>query len=80
MSSGDDRTGVAIIRGVKDNPAPVSNGADRAAVDQPDPGLEEARRLLGELDDATGAESLAPAEQLADLLEDLLEGREGERS
>ncbi len=58
----------------------MGNSADRAAVDRPDPRLEEARRLLGELEDATGADSLTPAEQLADLLEDLLEGKEGKKS
>ena len=58
----------------------MGNSADRAAVDRPDPRLEEARRLLGKLEDATGADSLTPAEQLADLLEDLLEGKEGKKS
>ncbi len=42
--------------------------------------LEEARRMLGELSEAEGVDALVPAEQLADVLEELLEGREGERS
>jgi len=41
--------------------------------------LAEARKALEELTEAEGADGLAPAERLADLLEGLLGGREGER-
>lgn len=40
--------------------------------------MERARRALGELEEASGVEALVPAKQLAELLEDLLEGGEGE--
>jgi hypothetical protein len=40
--------------------------------------LEEARRVLGELEDSSGPGALRPAKLLADLLEDLLEGKERE--
>lgn len=42
--------------------------------------MAEARRALEELEEAEGADALDPAERLADLLEGLLEGREGEGS
>ena len=42
--------------------------------------MESARRALGELSEAEGGDALAPAERLADVLEELLEGREGDRS
>ncbi|MDE0230715.1 MAG: hypothetical protein OXI56_09890 [bacterium] len=42
--------------------------------------LAEARRALEELTDEEGADGLAPAERLADLLEGLLEGQQGEGS
>lgn len=75
-----DRTGVAILEEMKENTLPVAEVADPTAVDQSDGRLQEARRALGRLEKATGADSLAPARHLAELLEDLLEGREGERS
>ena len=40
--------------------------------------LEEARRVIEELEEATGADTLAPAKRLAHLLEGLLEGERGE--
>lgn len=40
--------------------------------------LAEARRALEELEEAEGADALEPAGRLADLLEGLLEGPEGE--
>ena len=45
-----------------------------------DPRLTEARRLLEELKQVEGTDALAPAKRLADLLEELLEGREGKQS
>ena len=62
---------------MKENPLPASVPSDAAGGDVR---LEEARRALGELSEAEGAQALAPAERLADVLEELLEGREGERS
>ena len=69
--------GFAIIREVRENPLPegVPSGGEEG-----DARLAEARRALEELTEAEGADGLAPAERLADLLEGLLEGREGERS
>ena len=78
-SGGQDRTVIAIIREVKESDAPPRRG-DGDSVGRPDPRLSEARRLLQELEEATGAEVLAPARRLADLLEELLEGREGEKN
>lgn len=72
----DGRTGVAIIRGMKENPLPPGASSDTRGED---PRLAEAREALGELSEAEGADALAPAERLADLLEELLEG-EGEGS
>lgn len=63
---------------MKDNPLPRSALSGPEPARAVDPRLEEARRALGELEEASGAEALAPAEQLADLLEDLLEGGKGE--
>lgn len=61
---------------MKDSPLPVNGGAHPASGDRPDPDprLEEARRVLGELEESEGADALAPARRLADLLEDALEG------
>ena len=42
--------------------------------------MAEARRALEELEEAEGADAVEPAGRLADLLEGLLEGREGEGS
>ncbi len=69
--------GVAIIRGMNENSLTESipSGAEDG-----DARLAEARRALEELTQAEGADGLAPAERLADLLEGLLEGREGEGS
>ena len=69
--------GVAIIRGMNENPLTESipSGAEDG-----DARLAEARRALEELTQAEGADGLAPSERLADLLEGLLEGREGEGS
>lgn len=53
-------------------------GSGDSAASQSDPRLEEARRTLGELERAQAADALAPAVRLADLLEDLLDGEEGE--
>ena len=68
---------IAIIREMKEDPLPesVPSGAEEG-----DARLAEAREALGELTESDGADGLAPAERLADLLEGLLEGREGERS
>jgi len=52
---------------------PEGEGGSESA---PEPRLSEARRLLEELKRAEGTDALAPAKRLADLLEDLLEGRE----
>lgn len=65
---------------MKEAHLPVNGATDPAAVEEPDPRLAQARQVLGELEDARGADSVAPAKQLADLLEDLLEGSEGEKS
>ncbi|MCE2527966.1 MAG: hypothetical protein J4G00_10595 [Actinomycetia bacterium] len=65
---------------MKENTLPVAGTAETAAGEQSDRRLGEARRVLGELEEAVGADSLAPAEHLAEVLEDLLEGREGEKS
>ena len=74
---GEAGTGVAIIREMKENPLPESNPSGS---EEGDARLAEARRALEELTEAEGADGLAPAERLADLLEGLLEGRKGERS
>ena len=62
---------------MKENPLSASVPSDAAGGDVR---LEAARRALGELSEAEGADALAPAERLADVLEELLEGREGDRS
>ena len=69
---------VAIIKEMKEDPLPARVPTDRER--EPDGRLAEARQTLEELTEAEGADALAPAERLADLLEELLEGREGERS
>lgn len=74
----DGRAGVAIIREVKDRHLPGGGVTGPAAPVRSDPRLEQARRALGELEEAEAADALAPARRLADLLEELLEGREGE--
>ncbi|MDE0188838.1 MAG: hypothetical protein OXN80_07035 [bacterium] len=48
-----------------------------SGAEEGDAPLAEARRALEELTQAEGADGLAPAERLADLLEGLLEEREG---
>lgn len=63
-----------------ENTLPVVEAAEETAADRSGRRLEEACRALGKLEEAAGADSLAPAEHLAELLEDLLEGREGEGS
>lgn len=76
LSDGAAGTGVAIIREMTEDPlretTPSGSGEDD--------GLSEARMALEELTEAEGADAVAPAERLADLLEGLLEGREGEES
>lgn len=74
---GREGAGVAIIRGMNENPLPesISPGAEDGGGR-----LAEARRALEELTESEGADGLAPAERLANLLEGLLEGREGEGS
>ena len=69
-----------MLEEMKEDTLPVVEAAEPTAVDRPGRRLEEARRALGKLEKSTGADSLAPAEHLAELLEDLLEGREGEGS
>ena len=73
----DAEAGVAIIKEMEENPFPesVPSGSEEG-----DGRLADARRTLDELKDTEGADGLAPAERLADLLEGLLEGRKGERS
>lgn len=63
---------------MRENPLPPSGASDLEPAQAVDPRLVAARQALGALEDASGAEALAPAKQLAELLEDLLEGREGE--
>lgn len=68
--------GVAIIREMTVDPlreTTPSGGGEEGD-------LAEARRALEELGEAEGADALEPAGRLADLLEGLLEGREGEGS
>ncbi|MDE0674261.1 MAG: hypothetical protein F4Z41_06720 [Acidimicrobiia bacterium] len=62
---------------MNENPVPESipSGAE-----EDDARLAEARRALQELTESEGADGLAPAERLADLLEGLLEGQRGEAS
>ena len=69
--------GVAIIKEMNENPLPESVPS---GTEEGDARVAEARRALEELKEAEGADGLAPAERLADLLEGLLEGRKGERS
>lgn len=63
---------------MKENPLPAIGASDPELARGVDRRLEEAREVLGELEEASGAEALEPAKRLADLLEDLLEGKEGE--
>ncbi len=58
---------------MKENPLSASVPSGTA---EGDVRLEEARRALGDLSESEGADALAPAERLADLLEELLEARE----
>lgn len=68
--------GVAIIKGMTENLLRETTPSGGGEEDD----LAEARRALEELEEAEGADALEPAERLADLLEGLLEGREGEGS
>ena len=61
-----------------ESPVPRGDASDPGPARTVDPRLERARRALGELEEASGVEALVPAKQLAELLEDLLEGGEGE--
>lgn len=70
---------LAIIRGVNDSDVAGARGDD-ASSDRSDPRLSEARRVLEDLKEAEGVDALASAGRLADVLEELLEGREGERN
>ena len=69
-------TGVAIIKEMTEDPLRETTPSGGGEEDD----LAEARRALEELEGAAGADALAPAGRLADLLEGLLEGREGEGS
>ena len=78
ISGADSTRSLAIIRDMKESPLSPSGATDPEPARTVDPRLEHAHRALGELEEASGAEALAPAKQLAELLEDLLEGGEGE--
>ena len=69
-------TAVAIIKEMTEDPLRETTTSGGGEEDD----LAEARRALEELGEAEGADALEPAERLADLLEGLLEGREGEGS
>lgn len=62
---------------MNENPLPDSGPAGS---EDGDSRLAEARKALKELTESEGADGLAPAERLADLLEGLLAGQKGERS
>ena len=70
-------TMMAIIMGMQEDTSPLGDRRG-ASVEQSNPGLSEARLLLKEMEESEGAAALAPAKRLVDVLEDLLEGREGE--
>lgn len=67
---------IAIIGDVTEDS--FNNGDDRIGAGRDAGRLAEARRLLEKMKSAEGADALEPAQRLADLLEELLEEREGD--